>query len=88
MLEHVEEISETAGQDWSKWDDTEDRFEADELNWIAQYVLNNLVFIKSDLGLSNPEAISHVMQVLWKTLDLLNPDASDNLLEATQERYT
>ena len=27
------------------------------------------------------------MQVLWKTLDLLNPDASANLSEATQERY-
>ena len=87
ILSHVEEISEVSGEDWRKWDDTEDRFEGDELKWIADYVVRNLVFIKSDLCLDQPDAVSHVMQVLWKTLDLLNPEASTSLTEATQERY-
>ena len=88
VLAHADEVSEATGEDWRTWDETQDRFENDELKWIADFVVRNLVFVKSDLGIETPEAISHVMQVMWKTLDLLNADASDNIATATQERYT
>ena len=49
--------------------------------------MRNLVFVKSDLGIEEPESISHVNQVLWLTLDLLNGSPSQDLSEATENRY-
>jgi len=48
------------------------RFEANKLKWIADYMIHALVFIKSDLAISDSTCASHIMQVLWSTLDLLN----------------
>ena len=86
VLAHIDDISEQCGQDWRNWDENENRFEAGELKWIADYVVASLVFAKSDLQIENFDAICHVVQVLWKTLDLLNMDAPMDLREATQLR--
>ena len=74
ILAHIEDISESTGEDWRSWNENEDRFEANELKWIADYVVRNLVFIRVDLKIEDPDACSHLMQALWKTLDLLNSD--------------
>ena len=65
ILDYVEDESERTGQDWHKWDEYESRFEPNELKWIADYIVRNLVFVKSDLGMDDPEAICHLMHILW-----------------------
>ena len=69
---HIEDVSEQSGEDWRTWDEFEERFEADELKWIADFLVRNLVFVRSDLRIEDVVATCHIMQVLWKTLDLLN----------------
>ena len=49
ILAHVENVSEQTGEDWRSWDENEDRFEPNELKWIADFAVRNLVFIKTDL---------------------------------------
>ncbi len=87
VLDHIEEWSEATGQDWRSWDQNEDRFGPDELKWIADYNIRNLCFIKSDLGIQNPDTVAHIVQILWKTLDLLNSDSPVDLSEATANRF-
>ena len=87
VLDHIEEWSETTGQDWRSWDQNENRFEQNELKWIADYNIRNLCFIKSDLGILDHDTVAHIMQVLWKTLDLLNVDPPLDLTEATANRF-
>ena len=82
-MAHVEDVSEQTGEDWRSWDENEDRFEPNELKWIADFAVRNLVFIKSDLQITDLDAISHMMQVLWMTLDLLNKNASMDLNQAS-----
>ena len=52
------------------WNEFESRYEENELKWISDYVVSNLVFIKNELKITENEAISHVLHVLWTTLDL------------------
>lgn len=86
ILEHIEDISEMTQEDWRSWDANESRFESGELNWISNYVTGALCFAKSDLGLDDCDTIAHIVQILWKTLDLLNLNAPIDLAEATQIR--
>ena len=72
VLENVEEVSDQTGQNWNKWDENENRFEANELKWIGDYVVRSLIFIRTDLQIEDAEKTSHIIQILWKTLDLLN----------------
>lgn len=77
LLEYVEDVSQATGKDWRSWDENEMRFEANELKWIADYMIHALVFIKSDLAIADSTCASHIMQVLWSTLDLLNDQQTD-----------
>jgi hypothetical protein len=54
-----------------KWDEFEKRFEPSELGWIANFLVQNLVFCKSKLELTTDAHIAQTSHVLWKTLDLL-----------------
>lgn len=47
VLQYVAQEGEAQKTDLQKWDELEMRFEAGELDWIADYILNNLVFCKS-----------------------------------------
>ena len=87
ILAHVEDCEEQLGQDWHSWNENEDRFEANELKWIADFVVRNLVFIRSDLQITNDDTASHLMQVLWKALDLMNNDPPMQLDQASQNRF-
>ena len=49
ILAHVQDYCEQTQEDWRTWDEYEDRFEPNELKWIADFVVRNLVFIKTDL---------------------------------------
>lgn len=62
------------------------RFEASELRWISDLILNNLVFCKSTLKLTNDRTTSVVMQALWQTLDLFNEE-SNSLANHMTSRY-
>lgn len=46
------------------------RFETNEIEWISQYILNNLVFCKSELQLKDDRVIASLMEILWQILDL------------------
>lgn len=67
------------------WDEFEKRFENNELKWIADFVVNNLVFVKTTLKLSNAKTEAEVLQLLWETLDLFGPD--QDVESAIQSRY-
>ena len=58
------------GVDYTHWDQYENRFEANELKWISDYLINNLVFIKQELKIAEKEKVAKLLQVLWTTLDL------------------
>lgn len=47
FLQFLAQESEAKRQDFQKWDEFEMRFEENELNWISDFILNNLVFCKS-----------------------------------------
>ena len=87
ILEHIEDVSEQTGENWRSWNENEDRFEANELKWISDFIVRNLVFIRCDLKIEEPDACSHLMQCLWKSLDLLNSEAATELAEASQNRF-
>ena len=76
LLNHLEDVKEQSGTDWCTWDAYEDRFEANELKWISDYVVRNLVFVRTELRINDPDTTSHILEALWKTLDLLNEEAS------------
>ena len=61
VLENVEEVSDQTGQNWNKWDENENRFEANELKWIGDYVVRSLIFIRSDLQIEDAEKTSHII---------------------------
>ena len=88
IMQHIEDYEEVCNEDWHTWDDYEARFEANELKWIADFLLHSLVFIKSDLKISDYDKVSHVLQVLWKTLDLLTEQNEGDLQTATENRFT
>jgi len=50
--------------------------------------VRNLVFVRSDLCIEEPEAICHLMHVLWLTLDLLNPEPAQDLADASENRFS
>ena len=79
ILEHIEDISEQGQENWRTWDENESRFESGELKWISDYVIGALCFAKSDMKSDDCETIAHVVQILWKTLDLLNMNAPMDL---------
>ena len=70
LLEFINDEGERTGQDLRTWNEFESRYEENELKWISDYVVSNLVFIKNELKITDNEAISHVLHVLWTTLDL------------------
>ena len=47
FLQFLSSESEAKKHDFQKWDEYEMRFEDSELNWICDFILNNLVFCKS-----------------------------------------
>ena len=75
LLDHIEELGESVGQNLLTWDENESRFEPNELKWIGDFIINNLIFIKRELNIDQPEAIAHLLQVFWQTLDLFGEQA-------------
>ena len=61
LLEHIEDVQAASGVDWKSWDETEMRFEQGELKWIADYMINALVFIKTELKIETAEHVSHIL---------------------------
>ena len=72
LLDHIDELGESIGQNLHTWDENESRFEPNELKWIGDFIINNLIFIKKELKIDDPEAIAHLLHVLWQTLDLFS----------------
>jgi len=54
------------------WNENENRFENNELKWIADFIVGNLCFVRKDLQIMDDEATAFIMEALWKTLDLLS----------------
>jgi hypothetical protein len=77
ILDHIEELSEATGQDLMSWDENENRFEVNELKWLGDFVVGNLVFIRKELKITDQEKSAYIMEVLWKTLALLEEHQGD-----------
>lgn len=61
FLTYLSNEGEAKKLDFQKWDQYEMRFEASELDWISDFILNNLVFCKSQLKLSNDRITAVVL---------------------------
>ncbi len=62
--------AEARKQDLNKWDDCESRFEPNELKWIGNFMVDNLVFCKNTLKCDDGGACSQLGQLLWEVLDI------------------
>lgn len=82
----MKEYTEQTGTDCLSWDEYETRYESNELRWMADFIINNLVFIKQTLKVSQSEKIASLLQLLWATLDIMHPDA-DSIDSALSSRY-
>lgn len=49
FLNYIQVESKRRDEDLQKWDDCERRFEPNELKWIANFTVDNLVFCKDKL---------------------------------------
>lgn len=67
------------------WNENENRFENNELKWIADFIVGNLCFVRKDLQIMDDEATAFIMEALWKTLDLLS-DQKPSLQAAMSAR--
>ena len=67
------------------WNENENRFENNELKWIADFIVGNLCFVRKDLQIIDNEATAFIMEALWKTLDLLS-DQKPSLQAAMSAR--
>jgi len=66
----LECISEEKGMDINIYNEFEKRYEPDqELKWLANYLVQSLIFFKQDLSLENDETIADLLNTFWKTLD-------------------
>ena len=77
LLQYFEVKKETMGAEYFNVNQYECRYEETEMKWLANYQLNNMIFIKKELCFDHPKAISCILQTFWETLDLFGPaDAS------------
>lgn len=63
------------------------RFETNEIEWISQYILNNLVFCKSELQLKDDRVIASLMEILWQILDLFGEQKNLSIADEMSNRY-
>jgi hypothetical protein len=86
LLDWLSRESVSRSQDLQKWDEFQPRFEPSELSWIANFIIQNLVFCKSKLHLISEAHIAATSHVLWKTLDLLGE--SNDTKTALESRFS
>lgn len=69
------------------WDEYENRYEPNELKWIADYIIHGLVFAKKDLQLETDEQIAHVVHALWNALDLFSEIDHEQIAASKENSY-
>lgn len=69
------------------WDEYQCRYEANELKWIADYLVQGLVFIKTKLKINDEQRICWILETLWQTLDIFDYDSSKALRNSMSNRY-
>lgn len=73
LQEYIKLYSSEHKKDINKYSQNEMRYEKNwELKWIADYIINALVYVKSELKMEDTDAIAETLQALWETLDFLN----------------
>jgi len=73
IQDYLKVYSTQNSKDIQKYNETEMRYEPNmELKWLADYIVNGLVFLKHDLKLEDQDGIAETLQALWETLDFLN----------------
>jgi hypothetical protein len=83
LVDFIKELGFSKGQDYMAWDEFEVRYTNNELKWIADYLVNCLVFIKTNLKVEKHEAV--VLHLFWTTLDLFSHQ--DGIEKAIESRY-
>lgn len=86
FLSYLSTESAKRNEDLNKWDDCESRFEPNELKWIANFNVDNLVFCKTKACIADESCMSAVIQLLWEVLDLFGQHDGD-LDQQTANRY-
>ena len=69
---HIEALDEQAEGAINRFNEFENRYEQPELAWMADYCIHNLIFLKSQLKLTDPIALAILHQGFWDTLNILN----------------
>ena len=72
LFTFFEEYKDKKGIDLQAHTQYENRYENSELRWLASYIVNNMVFVKSDLGIENPKAVALMLHVMWEALEPFN----------------
>jgi len=66
----LERISESHEKQYQDWNEFENRYEPQELKWLADYILHNLVFLKENLKLEDDVTIAETLHIFWDALAL------------------
>lgn len=83
---YLQTESTKRNEDLNKWDDCESRFEPNELKWISNFNVDNLVFCRTNLMVDDETVCSQILQLLWEVLDLFGQGQCD-LDNHTGNRY-
>ena len=70
LIDYFESYTHTTKINVQSYDEHTNRYEPEEFNILGKFILNNLVFAKSELKLTCPTKISNLLHVLWDTLDI------------------
>lgn len=57
LVRYFDELKDKSGHDCQAYDKFENRYESSELKWIADFIVNNLVFLRGSLGIQDPKIL-------------------------------
>ena len=80
-MDYFDEVSKASKRNVQTFDEFENRYEPQETYILGKFILNNLVFARSTLKLTDPSTIANLLHVYWETLDIFacnEYDAADS----------
>ena len=87
LYTYFDEYKDKKGIDLQEHSQYENRYENAEMQWLASYIVSNLVFLKSDLCLTDSKAIALVLHVMWEALEPFNVEVGHGMESDMQCRF-
>jgi hypothetical protein len=75
------------GYNIQDYDEFENRYEGAELRFIANYIISNLCFLKTELQITDNRVLTHCLHVFWNTLDLFNKSSTRRVEDAMPQMF-